>query len=235
MWGANQGLQKYRIVQKIVASTLSLIPEVNLIPGNSVTHLPSTIYLAWSPIEAHPSVDLLFVDEEVISTTKNEQRKNEHISSRVLLADLLKAVGKNPGNMTLKKEPEGKPYLLNGNTRLHLSFTHSREIVMCALSEKLPVGIDCEKGGRDIHQNLLNRILNDDELENLHQEPAIGLWTLKEAAVKCLGTGIRSSLKKVHIHKKSEEKFIITVPDKPIMHGALMETNGHFIAVVWVD
>ena len=89
--------------------------------------------------------------------------------------------------------PLGKPYF-EGDP-VYFSISHTPNHVFCVLSER-PVGIDAEEADREIRLSLAEKILSPteqpryDAWEN-KREALLRLWVLKEASVKCLGTGLQ--------------------------------------------
>lgn len=206
---------------------------MNLIPAGSISFLPESIQVAWMPITSYPAKEVPFVDEHVLERAEHPARINEHLSSRKLLAELLIHSGWQLDACRLYKEEDGKPFLVADGTRIAVSFSHTRARVMCAISEEVDLGIDCEPMEREIHPQLLSRILTEQERTELTDEPGIGLWTLKEAAVKCMGTGIRFGLKNVQLKKLEPGRFAIFAREMAPMHGSLFKDDTHHIAVAW--
>ena len=89
--------------------------------------------------------------------------------------------------------PLGKPYFEGEN--VYFSISHTPNHVFCVLSER-PVGIDAEEADREIRLALAEKILSPTELPRYDawenkQEALLRLWVLKEAQLKCLGTGLQ--------------------------------------------
>ena len=87
----------------------------------------------------------------------------------------------------------GKPHFVGG--ALYFSITHTRGHVFCALSDK-PVGIDAEEMDRNISLALADKILSPGERRQYaaaadKRLALLTFWVLKEAQVKCEGTGLR--------------------------------------------
>ena len=83
--------------------------------------------------------------------------------------------------------PGGKPFFPGGR---HFSLTHSGGLAAIALGET-ELGLDAERIA-PASEGLLRRALDDAELQWLPAQGPEGfafLWTRKEAALKCLGTG----------------------------------------------
>lgn len=77
----------------------------------------------------------------------------------------------------------------------------------------MDIGLDTEWLDRKVDQRIVKRILGESEWEVFSDEDPILLWTIKEAAVKCLGTGLRTNLKELEI-QKSEIEFLVRINDE---------------------
>ena len=100
--------------------------------------------------------------------------------------------------LTGKKMPaisvnsRGKPHFVGGE--LYFSITHTRGHVFCALSD-CPIGIDAEELDRKISLELAGKILSKGEMLRYtaaadKRVALLTFWVLKEAQVKCDGTGL---------------------------------------------
>lgn len=97
-------------------------------------------------------------------------------------------------DMTIAVGEKGKPFFLY-NQGLHFSISHTKDHIALAIDTR-PVGIDIEQQ-RPYKPALVSRFFHTDEyafidslLPEQQAEAFTRLWTLKEAAVKCTGTGI---------------------------------------------
>lgn len=114
-----------------------------------------------------------------------------HAEGRRLLRRLYEAhTGKSMPAISV--DSRGKPHFVGGE--LYFSITHTRGHVFCALSDK-PIGIDAEELDRNINLNLAAKILSAGELSQYlaAEDPRVALltfWVLKEAQLKCRGTGL---------------------------------------------
>ncbi len=91
----------------------------------------------------------------------------------------------------------GKPHIV-GYPDIHFNLSHCRAGVICVLSH-CPVGIDIESV-REYNDSLVRYTMNEREqqLISASEQPAVAftrLWTMKEAVLKCKGTGITDNIK----------------------------------------
>ncbi len=120
---------------------------------------------------------------------------------RVILGQYLE-IG--PSQISLAYEERGKPRLSApaGAAALHFNLSHSRNLVLCAVSRLAPVGVDVEQIRpmpelADIAASfcaapenaLLNAAPPDKKLEVF-----FSIWTRKEACLKATGEGLAGSL-----------------------------------------
>ncbi len=122
------------------------------------------------------------------------------------------------GSRSIEYLPSGAPYL--SDRQVFVSISHCRTAVAVAVDEDGPVGIDIESRRR-VNNSLIGRVCTAAEqaLVEGSDDPTMAflqLWTRKEAALKCRGTGIRgfASLQNA-LHDPSVEVHDIatTLPD----------------------
>ncbi len=123
-------------------------------------------------------------------------------------------------NPVFEYNEHGKPYIV-GHPEIWFNLRHCKEAVVCVLNDK-PVGIDVESI-REYRESLVRYTMNDEELQLIQAAPNpdvafIRLWTMKEAALKLIGTGISDDLKTVlqlnpHLHFTTHETstYVYTV------------------------
>lgn len=175
------------------------------------------------------------LDPKAIEEFGNEQRRKEHITSRMLM--ILSAIkrGWNLRDLTLNKTDLGKPFIALRDEHKFISFSHSKNMVMCASSDSKDIGLDIEHTEREVNPAIVKRILSENEWKLHSQEDPIRLWTMKEAAVKSLGTGLRTNLRELELQKISDNKFIITLNKGNQLAVTSFKAEEHFIAVAWPE
>ncbi len=113
---------------------------------------------------------------------------------------------------------KGKPFF--DNSPVYFSISHTKHHVFCVLSH-CPVGIDAEETDRNIRLELSDKILSVTETVRYRQtqnkkQALLRLWVLKEAAVKCSGSGLNGYPKDTDFS-----------PDDP----RIQEIHGCYVAV----
>ena len=118
--------------------------------------------------------------------------------TRSILAQRLKT---DPRAIRFQYSTYGKPSL-EGDQRLHFNVSHSGSLLVCALTEVAPIGVDLEhvRPMRDA-RNIASRFFSTAEAERVRSatpEPIDALffeiWTRKEAFLKATGAGFSRAL-----------------------------------------
>jgi len=144
--------------------------------------------------------------EEVSAQRREQALKFKHELGRrlcVLAYQLLKqALREEYGiteNPVFEYNEHGKPSIV-GHPELFFNLSHCKEAAACVVSDRL-VGIDVESI-REYKEPLVRYTMNDAEIREIEsaENPAsafIRLWTMKEATMKCIGTGISNDMKSI--------------------------------------
>ena len=157
------------------------------------------------------SEDIWEFDLEAALKEISEQRREQALKFKfeqgqrlcVLAYQLLKQALRDGYGITdnpiFEYNEHGKPSIV-GHPEIFFNLSHCKEAVVCAVSD-LPVGVDVE-GIREYKESLVNYTMNDEEIAQIHsaEDPAaafIRLWTMKEATMKLIGTGISNDMKTV--------------------------------------
>ena len=157
------------------------------------------------------SEDIWSFDLEAALKEISEQRREQALKFKheqgqrlcVLAYQLLKqglreeyGIEENP---IFEYNEHGKPSIV-GHPEIHFNFSHCKEAVVCAISDQ-PIGVDVESI-REYKESLVRYTMNDEEIQEIESSnnPArtfICFWTMKEAAMKLIGTGISNDMKTV--------------------------------------
>lgn len=152
------------------------------------------------------SFDLQAALSDISEQRRQQALKFKHEQGRrlsVLAYQLLKqALCKEYGiteNPLFEYSEHGKPSII-GHPDICFNLSHCREAVACVVSND-PVGIDVETI-RPYKDSLARYTMNGDELREItaSNDPAATFtrfWTMKEATLKLLGTGISTDMKAV--------------------------------------
>lgn len=114
-----------------------------------------------------------------------------------------------------EKGAHGKPYLAD-YPHIHFNLSHCRGLVLCGVSD-MPIGVDAELI-REYNGRAANRVCSESERAQIHSdEDFFRFWTLKEALVKNLGTGLSSDLSKICFSIEGENPKCGAYPEKFFM------------------
>ena len=112
----------------------------------------------------------------------------------------------------------GKPAII-GHPEIFFNLSHCKEAAACVISDH-PVGIDIESI-REYKDSLVRYTMNETEVAEIAEaeDPAVAfirLWTMKEATLKLIGTGISNDIKHaIDATKKyttvNRQRYIYTV------------------------
>ncbi len=99
---------------------------------------------------------------------------------------------------TIKATPFGKKKLDPNPDKIDFNITHSKDLLAIAVGRNLSLGIDIER--RDLRAfKAMKKFFTNEEItyfQTLSDTEKLNyfydLWTAKEAATKCLGTGLRT-------------------------------------------
>lgn len=206
---------------------------MNLIHHSLIPEFPKDIHFGWSPVRSDldPAI-LSSYDHEEYSSITNTHRRNELLTARHLFDHMNKERGYDQRAGTIRKDEFGKPFI-PGNSELGFSFSHTRSMVVAALSNSFTkIGIDIEQQNRNVSEALTDRLVSANERDRLDHLMITEIWTIKESAVKCLGSGIRFNLHDIQIYPESPNKVMIRMKEGMHMTGYHTIWNEHALSVV---
>lgn len=157
------------------------------------------------------SEDIWKFDLEAALKEISEQRREQALKFRheqgqrlcVLAYQLLKQALREEYGITenpiFEYNEHGKPFIV-GHSEIFFNLSHCKEAAVCAISHH-PIGVDVESI-REFKDSLVNYTMNEEECSQIRssENPAstfIRFWTMKEATLKLVGTGISNDLKTV--------------------------------------
>lgn len=135
-----------------------------------------------------------------------------------------------PDTMVLNAPKKQRPVMIRDNERVGISISHTEDYFAFLESPEIFVGVDIEKKGREVSKLLAQRMhCADDE----HSLDALATWTLKEAYLKALGTGLRFPMNKVCLlQEKADDRQYLMKSEKGEHSAVLFETDELYIACV---
>ncbi len=137
---------------------------------------------------------------ERLGSYRSRAAAERYVVTRSLVRTVLGAhTGVAPTAVRVRLTPTGKPEAEG----VHFNVTHSGEIILLALCDDRPIGVDVERRREVLRvQALVDRWLTDAERVELSALRGRGLgdsdaflrvWSLKEARLKALGVGISAA------------------------------------------
>lgn len=177
------------------------------------------------------SEDIWEFDLEAALKEISEQRREQALKFRheqgqrlcVLAYRLLKqALREEYGiteNPVFTYNEHGKPSIVD-HPEIFFNLSHCKEAAVCVVSNQ-PIGVDVESF-REYKDNLVNYTMNEAECAQIHssEHPEVAFirfWTMKEATMKLIGTGISNDMKTVIDTQKyryttvERQRYIYTV------------------------
>lgn len=150
----------------------------------------------------------------------------KRMSNQFLAADEIKI-------FTVKNE---KPEVHCDGKEISVSFSHTKDGVAGAVSKIFNVGCDMEHANREVHPRLMDRMKHKDESETLYDESeTIKIWTLKESALKMIGTGLRKPMNSVHISSIEENHFGVQFDDGKQAKICSFQHQHHWISICYQE
>ena len=210
-----------------------------IIDRSRYPRIPSYISVGVAPNSAFDNDDyrkLHALEYNKFKSLKNSKRKKEYLASRLLLKHLSEKANAHIAYIGQDDE-YGAPYGHSAisETKWQLSISHCNTMACCALSDSShPVGVDIEPKSRTITPRLKERFLHKNELDLAKQEPAIKLWTLKEAVVKLLKTGLRTNLNSFYLIAQDTNCYRVIIEAYPKNISVIcIPYNEYFIALAF--
>lgn len=187
----------------------------------NISCLPEEIYVSYEPFLS----DLTDVDKDLL---QNQSGRNliKQMASLFLEEDEIHI-------LTQKNE---KPKAFCDQREVSASFSHTKDGVAGAMSFVYNVGCDMEILNRKVHPRLIDRMKSDGESEKLYERiDPLRIWTLKEAALKMIGTGFRKPMNSVQISLVDKNEFDIVFDNGNRAKICSFQYKYHWISVCYQD
>ncbi len=186
------------------------------------------------PAEISPVEFLSAPQRSEAEKIKNAERRRHFIIIRACLNMFLsRFTGTKPAKHFFLKNESGKPFLKSPETNLYFNLSHAGDDFLIAVSV-YPVGVDLEKKDRKIPEldDILKRYCSPEEQQAVKtsafpEEMFLRIWTVKEAVVKAIGTGIYENLKALNTISTGD----YSETDKDILHVFSGSMNDFFFSI----
>lgn len=126
--------------------------------------------------------------------------RTEHETANRLLDALLSDIFRvEPGTLSIKKRPGGKPFFEDSDIFFNIS--HCHDLAACAVSRRCEVGVDVE-AVKEYRESTAKRVMSEAEYKYFQSageknKKFFQIWTYKESVLKLTGEGIRRDLREV--------------------------------------
>lgn len=161
--------------------------------------IPASISLYWHPVQL----------EMLSAGTTAEGR--ESVSGRALLHFIIDGLmGRR--DAVIEAQKYEKPRVISGEPHISVSFSHTDRQVVAVVSEEFTVGVDIERLDRHVAERIGKRMKHPMEQQNLNEMfTPIQIWTMKEAALKAIGTGLRQPMNSICLTVDDRDLRMVTV------------------------
>lgn len=159
-------------------------------------------------------------------------RDKERASGRKLVNQLVcDVIGQ--GEFQIFGESNQKPYGYLGDQPVQISISHSRGMIGAAVSRWSELGIDLEQTERHVYPGLEKRICHPDETELFRNHSILQVWTLKEAALKWCGSGLRTAMEKLFVKKLEKDLYKAEFPSGKVAKICNFKINHHWLSIAY--
>ena len=184
-------------------------PSLNLQPGD--IHLWVTYPHHHQQAELLARYKMLLTEEESIRQQRYRFEKDRHdaLITRAFIRDLLSQYADvKPENWRFEKGEKDKPEIINPPLPLRFNISHTKELIICAVTLNDDIGCDAEYVDRNNDVlNIADRYFSASEVKELFSLPKeqqrnrfFDYWTLKESYIKTLGLGLAIPLGDFSFH-----------------------------------
>lgn len=143
-----------------------------------------------------------------IHKQKQVQKRRQSVAAGLLLKKVLSIYGISEDGIRLGEH--GKPEIEG----IHFNLSHSGDFVVCAVSERYPVGCDIE-AVKEMDERVAERFFSSAENEHLNSvseekrnEEFMRLWTMKESYLKMTGEGLSVPIKDIELMLEGQVRVL---------------------------
>jgi len=188
-------------------------------------------------IRHHILPEYVFVISEKITVRPDDQpgRRRQEQSDGDKLTEKAAVKYLNARSLNISRTEGEKPVAWDDEGKqVFISRSHTTSMLAAAVSRTCEVGIDIEHKNRNIHYGLANRIRHREEPADLYEpQDVLRLWTIKEAALKWHGSGLRTRMSSVCVSAESENQFHAHFDNGMIVKICSFADDEHLISVAY--
>jgi phosphopantetheinyl transferase len=186
--------------------------------------LPEDVMVAVCPPDIERSSD-----HDPVKIKKDETRLGRSLVAGIVAEKL------GTGDFEIISEKDTKPTAKLNGKPVHISISHCREMICGAVSAERVLGLDVESVFRSCYPKLRDRIVHTGEADAVESVSTLQLWTIKEAALKWSGSGLRTAMNKIRIVKIRKPLFFAELPDGKCLEICSFQYSGHWLSVAYTQ
>ena len=165
------------------------------------------------------------LSDERLPESLHPRVRVERLLGRFYLRQLLAKETKLDGlSWRFQIDAQGKPHVAHPELEVspHINLSHTHGALLCGLSFDGELGVDIENSSREVDlEKLALRCFTSHERDWIEEAPTprdgfFRAWTLKEAYLKAIGTGIRTPLQSIAIYPNHRKTLTIYQEGEPL-------------------
>lgn len=159
----------------------------------------------------------------------------ESLSGKKLLKGMIhNKLNRNDAEFTIIKYE--KPSVQVNGKPISVSFSHTSDAVCGVISNYWVVGIDMESANRKVDDRLARRMKHEKESLKFYDEhPIIQIWTMKEAALKAIGTGLRKPMNSVGLETITNNLFKVEFFNGTTAEICSLKHNNQWMSICYIS
>lgn len=185
---------------------------------------------------SHPNLPddiILAFEPHRIETTGGDIDLSESLTGTLLLKKMADTYMNIPQIDVITAKYE-KPKAFVDAEELSVSFSHTKTGLSAGISKTSIVGVDMEHVERTVIPRLTQRMKHPEENQILYENSVpIRIWTLKEAALKQIGTGLRKPMNSVKITQISSAVFDVEFDNGKQAKICSFQHKDHWISICY--
>ena len=176
----------------------------------------------------------LAADQLYAVRRKNIEASHNSLLARAVIQRVLYEAGHNQAPIIV--DARGKPHVQHGP---HISISHSRNMVACALCEDFPIGIDIEHWQRRNFAKIADYAFGPNEIAAVEEDGAAAfyrIWTIREAIAKISGESVLSQMNGEDANlAKYQTIYLSPCPEYSLAVAAENRGIGLKNMIKWID
>jgi phosphopantetheinyl transferase len=178
--------------------------------------------------------DIIVGFEPLLVTTSGGDVEASHSITGSILLKTMANEFMDIGRMDVFTEKYEKPKAFVDEDEISVSFSHTDDALAASISNQHLVGLDMERISRQVNDRLLSRMRHHSEADELYLNSApVRIWTLKESALKMIGTGLRKPMNSVIIKQQAPCLFEVFFDDGIHAKICSFQHQEHWVSICY--